>query len=174
MSRLFKLLLVTILATFILACSLISGPISDIENTASTAEAFASSLPVETIEAFTTAIPLQTLEALPSAIPDVGNYFDPSGTPVDQWNGIPIMPQATAGEEFGESTYGYTVPAPATDVQAFYTQKMEELGWTSAFSFPVSDEGGILLFQKDSALLTITITPDQNDSNSVDVILQMG
>ena len=172
MSRLFKLLLITVLALFILACNLVTGPISDIENAASTAESVASALPVETIEAFTTAIPLQTLEALPSAIPDMGNYFDPTGTPVDQWNGIPVMPQATAGEEFGEATYSYTVPASALDVQTFYTQKMEELGWSSMFSLPVSDEGGIMLFEKDSNLVTITITPDQNDSNSVDVILQ--
>lgn len=172
MSRLFKLLLVTLLTLFILACGLISNPISDVQEAASTAQAFASEMPLETLESITTAIPMQTLEALPSAIPDVGNYFDPSGTPVDQWNQIPVMPQATTGEEFGESTYGYTAPVPATDVQAFYTQKMEDLGWTSTFSLPVSDEGGIMLFQKDNTLLTITITPDQSDSNSVDVILQ--
>ena len=172
MSRLLKLLLVTILALFILACSLVTGPLSDVENAASTAEAFASSIPLETIEAFTTAVPLDTLEALPSVIPDVGNYFDPTGTPVDQWNDIPIMPEATVGEEFGESTYSYTVPVVATDVQAFYEQKMEELGWTSTFSLPVTDEGGILLYQKEDDFLTITITPDQNGSNSVDVILQ--
>ena len=172
MSRPFKLLMVTILALFVLACNLVSGPVSDVKNTASTAQAFASEMPLETLESLTTAIPIQTLEALPSAIPDVGNYFDPTGKPVDEWNGIPVMPQATAGEEFGESTYGFTVPASVTDVQAFYTQKMEELGWTSAFSLPVTDEGGILLFQNGDKLLTISITPDQNDPNSVDVILQ--
>jgi hypothetical protein len=172
MSRLFKLLTVTILALFILACGLISGPISDIENAASTAEAFASSMPVETLEAFTTAIPLQTLEALPSAIPEIGNYFNPTGTPVDEWNGIPVMPQATVGEEFNESTYSYTVPATATEVQEFYNQKMEELGWTSLFNLAVTDEGGFLSFQKDDDVVTITITPDQTDSNSLDVLLQ--
>jgi hypothetical protein len=172
MSRLFKLLLVAVLALFALACGLISNPLSDVQDAASTAQAFASEMPLETVQALTTIIPMHTIEALPSMLPDVGNYFDPTGTPVDQWNGIPVMPQATVGEEFGESTYSYTVPASATDVQAFYTQKMEELGWTSSFSFPVSDEGGILLFQKDSEIATVTITPDQNDSNSVDVILQ--
>jgi hypothetical protein len=172
MSRLYKLLLVTVLALFILACSLISGPVSDIENAASTAQAFASEMPLETLESLTTAIPVQTLEALPSAFPDIGNYFNPTGTPVDQWNGVPVMPEATAGEEFSETTYGYTVPASATDVEAFYAQEMEGLGWTSSFSLPVTDEGGILLFQNENDLLTITITPDQDDPNSVDVILQ--
>ena len=172
MSRLFKLLLVAVLALFVLACGLISNPLSDVQDAASTAQAFASEMPLETVQALTTIIPIETIEAFPSMLPDVGNYFDPTGTPVDQWNGIPVMPQATVGEEFGESTYSYTVPASATDVQAFYTQKMEELGWTSSFSFPVSEDGGILLFQKDNEIATVTITPDQNDSNSVDVILQ--
>jgi len=173
MSRLFKLLLVAILALFILACGLVTGPISDVENAVSTAQAFASDIPVETIEAFTTALPVQTIEALPSMLPDVENYFDPTGTPVDQWDGIPVMPEATAGQEFSESsTYSFTVPVPAADVQAFYNQKMAELGWSSTFSFPVSDEGGILSFTKDDSLLIITITPDQNDENSVDVLLQ--
>jgi hypothetical protein len=76
------------------------------------------------------------------------------------------------GEEFGETTYGYTVPAKAVDVQTFYNQKMEELGWTSTISLPVSEEGGVLFFQKESDFLTITITPDADDNNSVDVILQ--
>jgi hypothetical protein len=129
-------------------------------------------MPLETLESITTAIPMQTLEALPSVIPDVGNYFEPSGTPAEQWNGIPVMPQATAGEEFGETTYGYTVPATATDVQAFYNQEMENLGWTSPFGFQASEEGGIMFFQNENDFVTITITPDQNDSNSVDVILQ--
>ena len=172
MSRLFKLLLVAVLALFILACNLISAPLSDVREAASTAEAFASEMPLETLESITTAIPMETIEAFPSMLPDVGNYFEPSGTPVEQWNGIPIMPQATAGEEFGETTYGYTVPVSAINVGAFYTQELEALGWTSTFSFPITNEGGILLFQNESELLTITITPDQNDNSSVDVILQ--
>lgn len=172
MSRLYKLLLVSTLVLFILACNLISNPLNDVENVASTAEAFASAMSFETVQALATAIPVQTFEALPSAIPDFDGYFDPSGTPTDQWNGIPVMPQATAGEEFGESTYSYTVPVPASDVQSFYDQKMEELGWTSSFSLPISEEGGILLFQRDSEFITITIVRDQSDSNSVDVLLQ--
>jgi len=172
MSRLIKLLLVAFLAIFVLACGLISNPLSDVQNAASTAEAFASKMPVETLQSITTALPVQTIEALPSMLPEVGNYFNPTGTPVDEWNGIPVMPQATAGEEFGESTYSYTVPVTAKDVQAFYNQKMEELGWSSPFGFQASEEGGIMIFQNDSDFVTITIVPDQDDSNGVDVLLQ--
>ena len=172
MSRIYKLLLVSILAVFILACSLISGPVSEVEKAASTAQAFASDIPIETIESIATTLPIQTIEALPSMAPEVGKYLDPTGVPVEEWNGIPVMPQATAGEEFGESTYSFTASASATDVQTFYNQKLEELGWETTFSFPVSDEGGILTFLKEDQFLIITITPDQNDENSVDVILQ--
>ena len=172
MSRLFKLLLVTVLALFILACNLISGPVSDVKNAASTAEAFASEMPVETLQSITTALPIQTIEALPSMLPEVGNYFNPTGSPVDEWNGIPVMPEATVGEEFGESTYSYTVPATATDVQDFYNQKMEDLGWSSPFGFQASEEGGIMIFQNGSDFVTITIVPDQDNSNSVDVLIQ--
>jgi hypothetical protein len=166
MSRSYKLLLVVLLALFALACGLIPNPLNEVEDAASTVEALASEIPLETI------VPVETLEALPSAIPDIGSYFDPSGTPVEQWNGIPVMPQATVGEEFGDTTYGFTVPASVEDIETFYTQEMEALGWSTTFSLPVTDEGGALLFQNESEFLTITITPDQNDPDSYDVILQ--
>jgi len=172
MSRLFKYLLAAVLILFALACSLITNPIDEVENAASTAQAIASKFSMETVQALTTAIPVQTIEALPSLIPDIGSYFDPTGTPVDQWNGIPVMPQATLGEEFGDNAYGYTVPASALEIQSFYIQKSEELGWKSSFGLQVSEQGGILFFQRDGKNITITITPDQNDSDSKDVILQ--
>ena len=172
MSRLSKILLGSALGLFILACSLVTGPINQVENTASTAESFASALPINTIEALATSIPVQTIEALPSTIPDYENYFSPTGTPVEQWNDIPIMLQATVGQEFDDNTYSYTVPLPASDVQAFYDQKMEALGWTSSFGFQPSEEGGILVYQKDSEFLTITMVADQDGSVGVDVLLQ--
>ena len=105
-------------------------------------------------------------------LPEIDNYFDPTGAPVEEWDGIPVMPQATVGEQFGEATYSYTVPVTANEVESFYNQSMEELGWSSTFSLPIADEGGILSFQKDNEFIIITITPDQTDSNSVDVLLQ--
>ena len=149
MSRLSKILLGSVISLFILSCTLVTKPINDAEKAASTVKAFASALPIETIEALSTNIPVQTIEAFPSSIPDYGNYFSPTGTPADQWNDIPIMPQAIAGQEFNDKTYSYTVPLSAIDVQTFYNQKMEELGWSSSFGFQATEEGGFLLFQKD-------------------------
>jgi hypothetical protein len=172
MSRLYKLLLVAVLVLFILACGLIPNPLEDVENVASTAQAFASEIPLETVQALPSFVPVETIEALPSDIPDLGSYFDPTGTPASEWNGIPIMPQATVGEEFDENVYTFTAPVSATDVQNFYNQEMEQLGWSSPFGFQASEDGGIMFYQKENEFLTITIVPDQNDSNSVDVNLQ--
>jgi hypothetical protein len=172
MSRTYKLLLVPALALFIIACNLFTEPINNGGGVPETAQAFASEMPFETLQALATAVPVQTFEALPSAIPEIEQYFNPSGSPVEQWNTIPIMPGATAGQEFSASIYSYTVPAPAADVQNFYNQKLDELGWTSPFGFQVSQEGGIMFYQKEAEFLTITIAPDRGNEDSVDVILQ--
>lgn len=172
MTRMSKLLILAALALFILACNLVTAPISEVGDVASTAQAFASEMPFETLQALATSVPVQTFEALPSAVPEVGKYLEPSGAPVDQWNNIPVMPEATSGEEFNSNTYSYTAPASASVVQQFYNQKMVELGWTSTVGILVPGGGGFLHYQKESEFVIITITPDQSDQNSVDVILQ--
>jgi len=135
-----------------LACGLITNPINDAKSIASTAEAVATSMPI------------QTLEALPSAMPDVGQYLNPTGAPVSQWNDIPVMPQATAGQEFNKNTYSFKASGVTeADVQTFYNDKLKALGWTSPFSAQGGTQGGIMLFTKDSNVLSITVTTvDQN------------
>ena len=92
-------------------------------------------------------------------MPDIEGYFDPQGTPVSEWNGIPVMPQATAGQEFKESnTYSYKVDASVKEVQDYYKAELDKLGWTSSFNMPGNDTVAVELFQKDSSFLTVTIT----------------
>ena len=93
MRRVYQLMLWTILIATVLACGLISNPLSGAKNLASTAESMAS--------------------AIPSGLPDVSKYLNPQGTPVSEWNGIPVMTQATAGQEFSKSTYSYRVSGVA-------------------------------------------------------------
>ena len=173
MSRLSKILSLIVLLVFLLACNFVTQPLNDAQNLARTAQAVASSLPVETLQAaasqIASAIPQETLQALPSAIPtlqalasslpDFGNMFDPQGTPVQEWRGIPILPEATAGQEFSENnTYSFKANVTAKDVQDFYTEKLEALGWNQPFSLPIQAEGGLLVFQKEQSSLAITIT----------------
>ena len=158
MSRLSKILLVFALVIFALACNLVSQPVQDVQNLAGTAESLASVMPAETLAALASQIPIETLQALPSAIPDIENFFDPQGTPVSEWKGIPIMSQATAGQEFNENTYSFKASVTVQEAFDFYSEQMISLGWSQSISMPASDAGGLLLFSKEDALLTITIT----------------
>ena len=162
MSRLTKYLSLSVLILFILACSTVTGPIKDAQNLAGTAQSFATSLPVETLQALATQVSTQvsvsTLEAIPSVLPDFNDCFNPQGTPVSEWNGIPIMPQATAGQECtNANTYSFKVDATVKDVQDFYNAQLVEQGWSSLFNMPGDSNGAIIAFQKDSSVLTVTI-----------------
>ncbi len=144
MSRAYKFTLLAILIATALACGVISNPLSGAQNLASTAEAMAS--------------------AIPSGIPDVSKYLNPQGQPVSNWNGIPVMSQATAGEEFSKSTYSYRISGVTVqDVQTFYGDKLKSLGWSSPFSAQGGSAGGLMLFTKESQVLSITITEADKD-----------
>lgn len=179
MSRLSKFLSLTIVVVFLLACNFVTEPIRDAQDLAETAQSVTTLIPIETLQALPSAIPVETLQALPSAIPTFealatafGNYFDPQGAPVQEWRGIPIMPQATAGQEFDENnTYSFKVNATVQEVQNFYNEQLAALDWTQPFSFPLEGDGGLMFFEKDGVNLTITITSLEG---SVVVLLLLG
>jgi hypothetical protein len=170
MSRLSKVLSLTIVIAFLLACNFVTQPFRDAQNLAETAQSVTTLIPLETLRALPSVIPQETLQAIPSAFPTVealatsiGNSLDPQGTPVQEWRGIPIMPQATAGEEFSETnTYSFRVNATAADVQEFYDTELTALGWTQPFEVPLEADGGLLLFEKDGSGLTILLVPSEN------------
>ena len=165
MSRLSKLLLLVALIVFILACNTVTKPISDVQNAASTVQSVASSLPIETLQAFATNNqPVETIQALTTSLPDIGNMFNPQGDPAKEWKGIPVMSQATAGQEFTDAkSYSFKANATVKDAEDFYNTDMPKLGWSATAGLPGSAQGAVLLFSKDSSFLTITIT-SQNDA----------
>ncbi|HUI90138.1 MAG TPA: hypothetical protein VLX61_15575 [Anaerolineales bacterium] len=171
MSRVFRFTLLSMLILFSFACGLITNPLNQAKGLASTAEALATSMPVSTLEALPSSMPLSTLEALPSSMPALGQYLNPTGKPVSNWNNIPIMTQATAGQEFNKNTYSFKANATATDVQTFYTAQLKALGWSSSFSAQGGGKGGVMLFTKGTTVLTVTITPN-NDSVVVILVLE--
>lgn len=179
MSRLSKFLSLIVVIVFLLACNFVTQPINDAQNLAKTAQALGTGLPIETIQAASTmiasAIPAETLQALPSAIPtiealgsalpDLENIFNPQGTPVQEWRGIPVMPQATAGQEFAENnTYSFKANVTVKEVQDFYNEKLVTLGWSQPFEFPMEEAGGIMVFQQENSTLTITITSSEGST----------
>src|SRR5262245_1459948 len=131
MSRINKLISITILVLFVLACNFVTQPIKDVQNVAGTAQSIASALPIETIQALASQVasqvPAETLQVLPSVAPSlealatqVGNMFNPQGTPLQAWKDIPIMPEATAGQEFDTQNYSFKTNATVQDVQDYY------------------------------------------------------
>ena len=175
MSRLSKFLFVFGVVMFVLACNFVTQPIKDAQNLAGTAEAIGSAIPIETLQALPSAIasviPAETLQALPSSAPTIealatqfGNTLNPQGAPAQEWKGIPIMPQATAGQEFSESsTYSFKATITTKEVEDFYNEKLTALGWNQPLKIPVGAEGGIMTFQKDSSTLVITITASNGE-----------
>jgi hypothetical protein len=158
MSRRTKFLSLTLHVLFLLACSTVTQPFKDVKNVASTVESFATAMPVDTLKALASEIPVSTLEALPSGMPNFQGYIDPQGTPAADWKGIPVMPQATAGEAAKDgSSYSFKVNTTIKEAEDFYKSELTKLGWTSSFSLPGNDTATVLAFQKDSDNLVVTI-----------------
>jgi len=164
MSHISKFLLLLALIVFVLACNFIPQQVRDVQNLASTAESVASSMPgiAGTAESMLTTMPeiVTTLESAATSIPDLDqyNYFNPQGTPLSEWNGIPIMPQATVGQEYNDGTYSFKVSATSQDVQDYYNKELVDRGWTTTFNLPGDENGAIMLFSKEDNSVVITIT----------------
>jgi len=175
MSRMSKFLLLITLIVFILACNTVTKPITDVQNGVSTVQSVASSLPIETLQAVTTNLPdlASTIEAAGTDLPNLGQMENPQGTPVTEWNGIPIMPQASAGQEFADQkSYSFKGNMTAQEVQDYYNTEMVKLGWNSTPSLPGSSTGAILLFSKDSSVLTIAV--NSSDGETVVIVTLIG
>lgn len=185
MSRRTKFISLTILVLFVMACNAVTQPFNQARELAGTAQSIATAMPIQTLQSLATQIstqvPAETFEALPSMVPsleaiasqlpDLGNFFNPQGTPVSEWKGIPVMPQATAGEEFAESSiYSYKVDASIEEVQQYYKTELEELGWQSFFNLPSDSSGSVQVYQKEGSVLTITVIDTQG---SIVVMLSM-
>lgn len=173
MSRLSKYLLLFTLIVFVLACNFVTQPVRDVQNVASTVESVASTMPLETLQAVATNNPVETLQAVSSAMPDIANMFNPKGTPVKEWSSIPVMPDATAGQEFSATSYSFVTPSDAKAIEDFYNSNLKDLGWNSMFGSQVSDQGGFMLFQKDKSTLTVTIAPSSEGGSDKVVNFQL-
>ena len=128
-----------------------------------TSEALTTMIPAETLQVLPSSAP--TLEALDSAVPDPVDILDPQGNPAQEWRGIPIMPEAIAGQEFAvNNAYSFKVQASAQDVQAFYDERLTPLGWSQPFYSSFDEDGGTMTFRKEGSSLTITVTSSEDSA----------
>lgn len=168
-----KILIVIPVLIFILACQLISSPIQGAKNAAGTVAAYATEGgQIETqVSGFVTNLPpIGTAIPIPSGIPGVPEgMFDPKSPPLSEWKGIPIMPQAVAGDE-NEGVYVFRIAATSDEIQEYYKTNMSNLGWESSFSMPVAGSA-ILIYTQGDQVLTITIMP--SDGSEMLVMLTL-
>jgi len=105
----------------------------------------------------TTAVP--TLSATETA--RIIARLAPAGQPASEWNGIPIMPGALAGDE-RDGIYRFTTPASPAEIQAFYKQELSQRGWELTGTKDGNLGAILLIFSMEEDTVSISILPDQN------------
>jgi len=92
--------------------------------------------------------------------------FRSTDKPLAEWNGIPIMPQAVAGQHTVNGAYEFRVPVDyGLDMEAietYYSDKLKSMGWNLADS---RWQG--MQFTKGKSVLLFAITPTPDAQNWV-------
>ena len=114
-----------------------------------------------TLEPTETPAPTTTLTPTlkPTKTLSTGVLPMPSGTPLADWEGFPIMPSAIAGDG-DSSSYSFTVYAAVDEVQDYYANKMAALGWNLFATGQGGTKGALMLiFMKGTGTVSISILP---------------
>jgi hypothetical protein len=111
----------------------------------------------------------------------ISKYFNPVGPPVPDWNGVPIIPTATSGQEWtAGQVYSFQAPGKISDAVKFYEAKIPPLGYTSFMAGPSTGSAGtgsnathdsVLMFTKGSQTLLIYIASYDSDPSHISVVL---
>lgn len=94
----------------------------------------------------------------------------PSGTPLTDWNGIPIMPGALAGESV-DGGYQFTIAADLVDITAFYETELSDLGFEVELNVDETTGQAILDFRKDAVTGLVVIAPLGGGLNGIGIII---
>lgn len=148
-----KMTLLSVLAVALAACGLFTPeptatPIPSPTKTA---------LPTLTSTPWPTNTPIPT-PVPPTETPSTPALQMPTGKPASEWEGIPIMPDAIAGEGDSEG-YSFTIDASLEEVQTFYETKLAKLGWSSFASGQGTTGAVMLIFMKGTDVLSVSIIP---------------
>jgi hypothetical protein len=94
--------------------------------------------------------------------------FSSTDKPLANWNDIPIMPQATAGQQANNGTYTFKVPVDSGTIESYYSDKLKSLGWNLADS---RWQG--MKFTKDKSVLLVTLAPATDMENWVVTLVRI-
>ncbi len=113
---------------------------------------FAQPTPTPTPTGTFTAVPTRTATRAPTHTPS-----PPTETPAtaSEWNGIPIMPGAVAGDG-DEESYVFTIRATSQQIQEYYELELGKLGWQ--LSAQEDDDASLLLIFINDASATLTVS----------------
>jgi hypothetical protein len=112
-------------------------------------------LPTLTLTVVPMLIPTNT-SLPPTEEPQAVSALVPEGQPASEWNGIPIMPNAIAGEG-DEESYVFTVKATPQQVQEYYQLELGKLGW-QPFTTGTGNSSSLMLMFTNNASTTLTIS----------------
>jgi hypothetical protein len=87
----------------------------------------------------------------------------PSGKPSKEWEGIPVMPKAIAGEGDTQG-YSFTINASPDEIQKFYEKELGKLGWNMLASGQGTTNAIMLIYMKDAGTLSVSIFPQADGS----------
>ncbi|MBN2386127.1 MAG: hypothetical protein JXB85_03850 [Anaerolineales bacterium] len=138
----------------LVACSS-APPLPIVTPAPSTASAATATPSTSTIR-----FPLPTaISGLPTDDQQAIEALVPQGEPAEEWNGVPIMPEAIAGDE-DETGYVFSIAATAEEIQRFYETALGELGFTLLAVGHGQQEGDLLLiFMSGSATVALSLVP---------------
>jgi hypothetical protein len=80
--------------------------------------------------------------------------FTSTEKPLASWNGIPIMPEATAGQSEDIYHYSFRVATDSGAIESFYREELKSLGWELLHSQWLG-----MQFAKENRTLLVTTAP---------------
>ena len=164
MKSLTNIIIIAILVMALTGCSAFTPKPTETPIPTATNLPTSTSTPVPTITPTPTEKPTEipTKTPIPPTETSISPVLKmPIGKPMSNWEGIPILPNALAGDGDSEGYY-FTVEAKPDEVQKFYEKAMANLGWNLFASGNSPTNSIILMFMKDNDLVTISIIPQDD------------
>ncbi len=107
------------------------------------------------------------------ALTEISRYYHPSGTPGKDWRQVPVMPAATAGQEFPPFVYSYTAAATLDQARQFYQPLLPTLGivFPAASGTAGSGADAVHTVTFISQQIVIVLTAFDNDPSHIIVVV---
>lgn len=98
-------------------------------------------------------------------------YSNPVGTPVQTWHNVPIMTQATAGQEFQSDIYSYKAAATLAQGTQFYSSKQSSLNWSCTIATGYGGSGTNKTHSSTFVCRGFTIIVTSFDNNPKNILV---